>query len=90
MKLNKSDRSFLEACQNPDMRTALIGNLVTQRKLYYIIAGLVLLLCVAEPFVRMAGGKIASPSPVMLVELILVVSLALHADSKIKTLLAIK
>lgn len=90
MKLAKSDRHFLEACQNPERRTVLIGNLITQRKLYYIIAGLVLLLCVAEPFVRMAGGKIAPTSPVMLVELILVVSLALHADAKIKTLLAMK
>ena len=57
MKLAKSDRHFLEACQNPERRTVLIGNLITQRKLYYIIAGLVLLLCVAEPFVRMAGGR---------------------------------
>ncbi len=84
MKLNKSDRNFLEACQNPEKRTALVGNLVTQRKWYYVIAGLLLVLCVAEPVVYNAEGRGASPSPFLLFEFMLVTALALHADSKIK------
>ncbi|MFA6289846.1 MAG: hypothetical protein WC661_20890 [Opitutaceae bacterium] len=90
MKLNKSDRSFLEACQNPARRTALIGNLVTQRKWFYILSGLMLVLCVADPFIQMVDGKGAPPSPVVLLEFTLCVALALNADAKIKTLLSMK
>lgn len=90
MKLSKSDMLSQEACENPEKRTVLVKQLVSQRKIYTILAGLLFILCMAEQFFRLlcADGAVASFG--VYLQLLLTGGLLIYTDLKIKTLHSIK
>jgi hypothetical protein len=89
MKLAKSDILFVDACVNPEKRSALIQRLLKRRKWLIVTAGFLAVMAIAENIARLCGQNITA-SYALLFHFLFIAGLAMHVDFQIKTLLALK